>query len=62
MSHASFLHCIDKQIRSLLQCPIPFVRGSEDFGKDLKLTELPSQLAEPALLVKLENTEKCEID
>jgi len=44
-----------------LSCQLPFVRGPEDFSEDLQLTKLPSQLAEPALLVKLEQMKKCEI-
>lgn len=44
-----------------LSCQLPFVRGPEDFSEDLQLTKLPSQLAEPALLVKLEHMKKCEI-
>lgn len=44
-----------------LSCQLPFVRGPEDFSEDLQLTKLPSQLAESALLVKLEHMKKCEI-
>lgn len=55
------LYFFDRQSKSGLSCQIPFVRGPEDFSEDLQLTELPSQLAEPALLVKLEHMKKCEI-
>lgn len=36
---------------------LPFIWSPQDFSKHLQLAELPSQLAKPALLVKLRGTE-----